>query len=227
MTPSYTPLAMATLFRRAHAPFRHAVGRGGHLPDTLLRRHLHVTKRNESTIVIAGLSVAALATGVNYAMRAAEQMRAQQRAEDEANGKTAESENAAPPPGADVPPPGADAGAGAGSGGSSGSPAWTWASVEAELEAMYQRASNLSLEEMQANLSKSMSGRNFYHGGFEDKMTRREAALTLGVRESASAERIKEAHRRILRINHPDMGGSTYLAFKVNEAKELLIKGKD
>ena len=67
---------MATLFRRAHAPFRHAVGRGGHLPEPLLRRHLHVTKRNESTIVIAGLSVAALATGVNYAMRAAEQMRA-------------------------------------------------------------------------------------------------------------------------------------------------------
>ena len=209
---------MATLFRRAHAPFRHAVGRGGHLPEPLLRRHLHVTKRNESTIVIAGLSVAALATGVNYAMRAAEQMRARQRAEDEANGKTAESDNAAPPQGADVPPPGADAGASAG---------FTWASVEAELEAMYQRASNLSLEEMQANLTKSMSGRNFYHGGFEDKMTRREAALTLGVRESASAERIKEAHRRILRINHPDMGGSTYLAFKVNEAKELLIKGKE
>ena len=67
---------MATLFRRAHAPFRHAVGHGGHLPDTLLRRHLHVTKRNESTIVIAGLSVAALATGVNYAIRAAEKMRA-------------------------------------------------------------------------------------------------------------------------------------------------------
>lgn len=46
-------------------------------------------------------------------------------------------------------------------------------------------------------------------GPFEQKMTRREAALILGVRESASAGRIKEAHRRILRINHPDMGGST------------------
>ena len=103
---------MATLFRRAHAPFRHAVGRGGHLPEPLLRRHLHVTKRNESTIVIAGLSVAALATGVNYAMRAAEQMRARQRAEDEANGKTAESDNAAPPPGAaqaSHPPPTSEA----------------------------------------------------------------------------------------------------------------------
>uniref|UniRef100_A0A7S3K3A3 J domain-containing protein n=1 Tax=Aureoumbra lagunensis TaxID=44058 RepID=A0A7S3K3A3_9STRA len=53
--------------------------------------------------------------------------------------------------------------------------------------------------------------RRFYDGPFEAKMTRREAALILGVRESANSERIKEAHRRILRINHPDMGGSTYV----------------
>lgn len=58
-------------------------------------------------------------------------------------------------------------------------------------------------------------------------MTRREAALILGVRESASSKRIKDAHRNILIANHPDTGGSTYLASKVNEAKELLIKGKE
>ncbi|KAJ1458120.1 hypothetical protein M885DRAFT_514219 [Pelagophyceae sp. CCMP2097] len=69
--------------------------------------------------------------------------------------------------------------------------------------------------------------KRFYEGPFESKMSRREAALILGVRESATIERIKEAHRRILRINHPDMGGSTFLAGKVNEAKELLIKGKE
>ena len=57
-------------------------------------------------------------------------------------------------------------------------------------------------------------------------MSRREAALILGVRESAANERIKEAHRRVLRINHPDMGGSAFVAAKVNEAKELLLKGK-
>jgi hypothetical protein len=35
----------------------------------------------------------------------------------------------------------------------------------------------------------------FYDGGFEDAMTRREAALILGVRESATPQRIKDAHR--------------------------------
>jgi DnaJ family protein C protein 19 len=63
-------------------------------------------------------------------------------------------------------------------------------------------------------------------GGFEDKMTRKEAALILGVRESSTPKRIKEAHRKLLILNHPDTGGSTFIAGKVNEAKELLLKGK-
>ncbi|KAJ6888161.1 mitochondrial import inner membrane translocase subunit TIM14-3-like [Populus alba x Populus x berolinensis] len=53
-------------------------------------------------------------------------------------------------------------------------------------------------------------------------MTRREAALILGVRESAVMEKIKEAHRRVMVANHPDAGGSHYLASKINEAKEVM-----
>lgn len=75
-------------------------------------------------------------------------------------------------------------------------------------------------------LNSSFFSRNFYDGGFEEKMTRREAALILGVRESSSVERIKESHRKILLLNHPDRGGSAFLAAKVNEAKDLLLKGK-
>jgi DnaJ family protein C protein 19 len=66
----------------------------------------------------------------------------------------------------------------------------------------------------------------YYEGGFDDTMTRREAALILGVRESADKQRIQHAHRQILILNHPDTGGSNFIASKVNEAKELLIKGK-
>jgi DnaJ family protein C protein 19 len=69
-------------------------------------------------------------------------------------------------------------------------------------------------------------GSKYYEGGFEDTMTKREAALILGVRESSSPQRIKDAHRKLLILNHPDTGGSTYISGKINEAKELLLKGK-
>lgn len=68
--------------------------------------------------------------------------------------------------------------------------------------------------------------RQFYKGGFLDEMTRREAALILGLRESAPEEKIKEAHRRIMVANHPDAGGSSFIAAKVNEAKDILLGKK-
>lgn len=37
-------------------------------------------------------------------------------------------------------------------------------------------------------------------------MTRREAAMILGIRESAPEDKVKEAHRRIMIANHPDSG---------------------
>ncbi|CAO3599054.1 unnamed protein product [Absidia cylindrospora] len=64
---------------------------------------------------------------------------------------------------------------------------------------------------------------NYYKGGFDAKMNKREAALILGIRESqANKIKIKEAHCKIMLLDHPDCGGSPYLATKINEAKELL-----
>ncbi|GAA5825480.1 hypothetical protein JCM5353_005318 [Sporobolomyces roseus] len=62
-------------------------------------------------------------------------------------------------------------------------------------------------------------------GGFQGKMDRKEAVEILGLREShMTITRLKDAHRRIMLANHPDRGGSPYLASKVNEAKDLLEK---
>jgi hypothetical protein len=47
-----------------------------------------------------------------------------------------------------------------------------------------------------------------------------------GVRESASEEKVKEAHRKIMIANHPDAGGSSFIAAKVNEAKDILLGKK-
>ncbi|KAI0559336.1 DnaJ subfamily C member 19 [Gracilaria domingensis] len=63
-------------------------------------------------------------------------------------------------------------------------------------------------------------------GGFGAEMSRKEAFQILGLREGASKEQIREAHRRLMRLNHPDNGGSTFVATKVNEAKDFLVSGK-
>jgi DnaJ homolog subfamily C member 19 len=65
-----------------------------------------------------------------------------------------------------------------------------------------------------------------FAGGFESEMTRREALLILGLRDTASKDAIRDAHRRLMRLNHPDNGGSTFVATKVNEAKDILISGR-
>jgi len=92
-------------------------------------------------------------------------------------------------------------------------------------------------------------GRSYYKGGFEPKMTRREAALILEMpyvafpltprpasprqqnhiltncrERGVTKELLRKKHRQLMLNNHPDRGGSPYLATKVNEAKEMLEK---
>lgn len=72
---------------------------------------------------------------------------------------------------------------------------------------------------------KKTGPKGFYKGGFGDKMTKKEALQILNVRESTlTTAKLKDTHRRIMLLNHPDRGGSPYLATKINEAKHELEK---
>lgn len=55
---------------------------------------------------------------------------------------------------------------------------------------------------------------------------KKEAMEILGLSENPSEEEIKEAYHRLMKKNHPDQDGSKYIAAKLNQAKEILLKNK-
>jgi len=54
-------------------------------------------------------------------------------------------------------------------------------------------------------------------------MSHEEALEILGLRPECTLEEIREAHRRLMQACHPDHGGSSYLAARINAAKDALL----
>ena len=57
-------------------------------------------------------------------------------------------------------------------------------------------------------------------------MDEAEALDVLGLKKGATLDEIKAAHKNLIRKMHPDQGGSSYLAQRINEAKDVLTKFK-
>lgn len=59
---------------------------------------------------------------------------------------------------------------------------------------------------------------------FAGKMGRKEALAVLGLNEGASESDIRAAWVRLMRVVHPDGGGTDWLASRVNQAKDVLLR---
>ena len=104
-----------------------------------------------------------------------------------------------------------------------------------ELQALHRdcRGDPQSLALLNAYLQRARPGwrpADGASGGADDfdepAMSAATAARILGVRPDAAAEEVRAAHRALAQKLHPDRGGSDYLARKINQARDVLLRAR-
>jgi DnaJ domain len=93
--------------------------------------------------------------------------------------------------------------------------------VRRSFGAYFDRGKARRRDDPQSNTAAGRDRSGIAPGG---EMTKEEAYQILGLQAGAGADEITRAHRTIMKKLHPDQGGSTYLAARVNQAKDVLFR---
>lgn len=97
--------------------------------------------------------------------------------------------------------------------------AWVWAAFAAMLPWISRLGIiNGLLQALRIRKTSDETPRNT-----QQAMTRQKAAEVLGVSQQASEEEIRAAHKTLMKRNHPDHGGSPYLAQLLNQARDVML----
>ncbi len=92
------------------------------------------------------------------------------------------------------------------------------------LEAYLDRRAPAWREHAQGDTGGGDMGRASTRSG---AMTEEEAYQVLGLEPGAEPARVREAHRTLMKKVHPDHGGSDYLAARINQAKDVILRKHD
>lgn len=74
------------------------------------------------------------------------------------------------------------------------------------------------------NTAKNKSSNHAHNAANLGKMSKAQAYEVLGLKAGATDSDIIQAHRKLIQRNHPDRGGSDFLAAQINQAKKILLE---
>lgn len=92
------------------------------------------------------------------------------------------------------------------------------------LEAYLDRRAPAWREHAQGDAGGGQMGAGAGGSRSDGAMTEQEAYEILGLPPNADAEAVRAAHRSLMKKLHPDHGGSSYLAARINRAKDVILR---